>query len=311
MCKDAGADLVGFFGLKRFEEFRAGMERVSFASKPNEGVVDLGLIYGPYVPQVRRESTKMLGPRDRLAGAKSVIVLGLHFPHAALDTAKVTPAETTGPFAFVQYETLFRLRDMAYEIARRLSAAGFHATFVDDLMGTASQVKNSRGMITDMRANGFAALLAGLAQIGVHGYPMSREFGVRQRFIAVVTDCPLPSDPLPEWQRNCKTCSRPCIRACPTAALAVGKDVLRLEGKSFPLPAVDGFACDWAKRYGLSGPEGPQYWGVDSDRPLPAERSAGKVAEAVSRVKWGIQKRHINIAEECLRVCPARGLVKR
>ena len=306
----AGADLVGIFDAARFEKFRAAVGATHASpllSRPAEGVVDRGLIYGPYVPQIVRENARMLGPEDRLAGAKSVVVLGMHFPHASLDTVGVTPAETNGPFAFAQYEALFLLRDAALRVAKALSASGARATIVDDLTGLASTVKTSRGQIPDLRASADAAALAGLAQIGVHGYPITPEFGVRQRFVAVVTDLALASDALPEFARPCETCDRRCAKACPTAAIGSTKKSLRLDGRTLRCAAVDGFACDWAKRYALSGADGTACWGVDSDRPLPKRRTAESVAAAVADVKWGIQKRHINVAGECLRVCPARG----
>ena len=305
LARGLGADLVGFFDVARFEKFRAQLTRLDLLPAGRDSVVDRGLLYGPAVPEIRREAAKLLSPADHLAGAKSVIVLGLHFPDASLDTAKVTPAETTGPFAFAQYETLNLLRDAAFRLAKALDRAGFRATVTDDLTGLASSVRNSRGLVPDMRSCADAAMLAGLAQIGVHGYPLTERFGVRQRFVAVVTDLALKADPLPDFARACDSCDRRCAGACPTCAIRTGRRELRLEGRRFPWPVVDGFACDWAKRYALSGPEGPVFWTLDSDRSLPKKRTGEAVADAMTSVRWGIQKRHVNIAEECLRVCPA------
>ena len=156
-----------------------------------------------------------------------------------------------------------------------------------------------------MRANAHAALLAGLAYPGVPGHPITPEYGVRQRFVAIVTDCALPDDALLDVPSACERCEKPCIAACPTGAIAGKGRALRIEGSKFRLGAVDCFACDWAKRYCLSGREGPAYMGLDVDVPLPDERSADAIAKAVSQVDWGAQKRHLNVAEECLRVCPA------
>jgi NAD-dependent dihydropyrimidine dehydrogenase PreA subunit len=131
---------------------------------------------------------------------------------------------------------------------------------------------------------------------------------VRQRFIAVVTDCPLPDDPLCSATPACKGCDRPCVGACPTGALNARKNAVKLGGVEFDLGTVDGFACDWAKRYCLSGREGAAHMGLDVDVPLPESRSAEAIADAVRGVDWGAQKRHLNVAEECLRVCPAHRL---
>jgi len=83
--------------------------------------------------------------------------------------------------------------------------------------------------------------------------------------------------------------------------------VLAIEGTEFHVPSVDAFACDWAKRLALSGKEGPQYVGMETDAPVPEDRTASAVAAAVARTTWGVQKRLLTIGEECIRVCPAKG----
>ena len=82
---------------------------------------------------------------------------------------------------------------------------------------------------------------------------------------------------------------------------------ITLEGVSFDVPRIDPFSCDWAKRYCLAGEEGPTYCGVAVDEPVPEEKSVTQIAMAVCKVKWGVQKLHTNVVEECLRVCPAKG----
>ena len=305
--REAGADLVGFFTVERFARFRDALEAASAPLKESEVVEDIGLSYGPYVPRIIAEDAEIKEPSDWLEGAKSVIVLGMHFPDAALDTAETTPAETVGPFTFARYEAQRLLGDAAFRVIQRLNDSGYLATLTYDLTGLASKVHSSRGMLPDMRANRFAAMLSGLAFIGVHGCPITAEFGVRQVFVAIVTDCPLPDDPLYDGRIDCNNCEKPCIAACPTSAISSEPFVIQLEGKTIEIGNVDCFACDWAKRYCLSSQAGPKYCGLDVDAPIPQDRSSLAVAAAVSKVNWGVQKRHCNIAEECLRVCPARG----
>ena len=54
-----------------------------------------------------------------------------------------------------------------------------------------------------------------------------------------------------------------------------------------------------------SGKEGATYHGVDVDFPVPAQRDTEGLIDALSAAEWGVQKRLLNICEECLRVCPA------
>jgi len=310
-CHDAGADLVGFCDADRYAAFQQAFGDARIATRGTETVQDHGLGYGPFVPSVARQESRLLGLEDWLPGARGVIVLGLHFPDAALDTAKTTPAETVGPYVFACYESLRLLEDIAYRVIKRLNRTGHRAVPAADLAGQASRVVSPRGMLPDMRSNRFAAALAGLATIGVNGCPLTPEYGVRQRFVAVVTDLRLPGDMLLDTPAPCADCDRPCVEACPTAALGDTASPLEIEGVTFNVPAVDGFACDWAKRLALSGAEGPDCCGLDVDVPVPARRTAAAVASAVAGVHWGVQKHLITIGEECIRVCPARGRVDR
>ncbi len=305
--RERGADLVGFFSQKRFEEFKNSVLKTRLLSqKENFYIEDKGAGYGSYIPEVKPINPELRTPQDYLSGAKSVIVLGLHFPDACLDTAKITPAETVGPYAFAHYETLFLLRDKAINIVKYIQQRGYQATISYDLCGMASLVKSSRGMLPDSRANRFAAILSGLGYIGDNGIPLTEKYGSRQRFISIITDYPFSDDPLYDGEIICQKCSHLCIKACPTKAIREKKISFSIEGKQFTFPEIDTKRCDWAKRYGLVGKGGPAYYGLKTDSPLPRGRiTPEKIAAALSKIKWGVQKRHINICEECIRLCPA------
>ena len=243
-----------------------------------------------------------------LGCARSVIVIGIRLPDTTFDTAKVTTSETVGPFAFAMYESLRLLGDCACRILRSLQQAGYRAVLTSDLGGLASLTVSPRGLLPDMRANRFAALLAGLGCIGLHGCALTLEYGVRQRFMAIVTDCRLPDDPLCETPEPCSRCDKACLTACPTGAIRGESTEIELQGVPFRIPRVHDLACDWAKRYGLSGEAGPRYLGLDVDVPPPAEPQAQDVAAAAASVNWGVQKRLLSVAEECVRLCPAHRL---
>ena len=104
----------------------------------------------------------------------------------------------------------------------------------------------------------------------------------------------------------CYHCENPvCAKACPTRAISGKPAELNLEKREFSIGRIDSYACDWAKRYCLSGKEGAQYFGLDVDVPVPKAQTAEALAEAVASVKWGVQKRLLDVVPECLRVCPA------
>jgi epoxyqueuosine reductase QueG len=307
ICHDVGVDLVGFFGRARYESFADAISSAKDLPRVITGIEDKASLYNPYVPKLNSRTLRVKSLDDWLPGAKGVIVLGLHYPDASLDIAKVTPAETVGPYGFVSYESLRLLWDMAHKVIARLNDAGYRAVYTEDLTGLASKSRNVRRMLPDMRANQYAAMLGGLAYQGIHGYPITDEFGVRQRFLAIVTDYPVPDDPLHVGESVCADCDRPCIAACPTRAIEDRALELAMRDGRVILHEVDCYACDWAKRYVLSGEEGPKYQGLEVDVPVPEERTVSEVVKAVSSAEYGVQKRLINVAEECLRVCPARG----
>ncbi len=305
-CKECGADLVGFFNIKRFEEFKNEFLRKLELPEERETVYDSAHIYSPYSPVIEKEKIKLKEPKDYIEDAKSVIVIGIHYPDASLDTAKITPAETVGPYAFSQFETLNLLIDTAYRIIKKLNDCGYKAVFSYDLTGLSSSVLSSRGLLPDTRSNSFAAFLSGLSYIGKNGVPITKEFGQRQRFLCIITDFYFDNDHLYDGKNYCKDCDI-CVKNCPTGSIKGKTKKIKIEDKEFEIPEIDDFSCDWAKRYGLAGKEGPEYMGIDVNFKVPGKERIKKLCENLMKVKWGVQKRHINICEECIRNCPFKG----
>jgi len=301
-----GADLAGFFDKKRYDEFCRGLSEHSVFPNTVEDVEDKSFLYCSPLPQVRKKELTIKPLDAYVPNACSVIVLGLHYPHSSLDTAKVTPAETSGPYSFVQYETLRLLHDMGFGIIRRLRDSGYHGVLTNDLTDISSTVKSSWDMLPDMRANRFAALLAGLGYLGLPGYPITPEFGTRQRFIAIVTDFPLSSDPLYDGKIECEKCDAPCMLTCPTKAVSGTAEKVTIENKTFSIPHINYAACDWVKKYCLSNTV-TDYLGMKEKISIPKKKDGCAVAKAMQQINWGVQKRHLYLSEDCLRVCPLKG----
>lgn len=304
-CLMQGADIVGFFDNKRFEEFKTSFIKNFRFFQEKEVIYDVGGLYGKYSPIVKKEKLVLKTPQDYLEGAKSVIVLGLHFPDTPLDIAKITPAESIGPYAFVQFESLNLLADIGYRICKKINDCGYRTNFSYDLTALASKVLSSRGLLPDMRANSYAGMLAGLGYIGKNGCLITKNLGQRQRLLAIVTDFEFPSDPLYEGENFCKGCDE-CIKHCPVSAIKRKVKKVEIEGIKFEIPRVDEFTCDVAKRYALVGKEGPAYMGSKVDTTI-SEKSTETLIKKLLETDWGVQKRHLNICEECIRICPFKG----
>ena len=255
--------------------------------------------------------------------AKNVIVIGLHYPDAYLKECQGAPTGALGPYSFSQYQTHRELGFIAIDMSKRLAAAGRLGIPILDLCETESKTLNVRGtpppetrldrgmigllpfaFIPDHRNNRFAAVAAGLGTIGFNGSVLTPRHGPRQRFICVVTDLDLKADPVSDYDPGCDSC-RKCISVCPTRAIdEKARQKVLIAGKSIDFPQIKTLQCDWAKRYGLSGAEGPRAMGSTTDIPVPGKITLEAITNAMEQ-RDPLQDHFNAIMEPCVKVCPA------
>lgn len=307
---DEGADMVGVADPACVDRLIDQYASFIDEAELKVNVVDAGPMHGPAKPESRpNESARLMRVRDHLKGAKSVLVIGYHFPFGNLERAAEPPAQAVGPYSYATYQVNRWLRYMAVKAARRLEEMGYKAAITTDLSGSGSLVANPRGLQPDALGNRFAATAAGLATIGLHGAPITPEYGVTQRFIAVVTDAPLPTDkPLDADDWPCAQCEAPCIEACPVMALNDDETVVvgcgQYEGA---IARWDRLRCEFAKRYALVGDEGPKWGGQSTDvRPPVGKVTVEHIMEGLAQ-KDPIQKHFTCILEGCLKACQTQG----
>ena len=273
---EAGADL---FGVAPAD---GGPEPVEFEVLDG---VDEGPPHGEPRPRAWRGKVKPPAPRDVLPGARSVVVVGVAMPAACV-------RGPLGSYAFGCYEAFEQLRRVALELAESLKGWGFEARAVWNLWGAATEVLSPRGRLPDARSNAVAANLAGLAEVGLHGAPITPEFGVLARFVAIVTDAELEPDGPYRGPKLCRPeeCGLACVKACPVGALSE-------DGR------VDISRCDWAKKFGLVASEGPGEVGSLTEiRPLEGEIMP-EALERAMRSLDPIQKHWLAVREPCLVAC--------
>ena len=305
IARAKGIDLAGVSSVARLESLLPQLREI-FAGKEFLVVEsETGPRHGRYKPVGRVEKIEVKAPTDWLDNAQSVLVLGLHYPDACMDRAAMPPAESVGPYAaHGQFQVTEELLGVALEIERALTTKGYRSVAVLDLCGTASRLYNPRcGYdLHDATANRFAALAAGLGEIGRHGVLLTPRYGVRQRFVAIVTDAPLHEDPVYAGGPLCEKCGD-CVSACPVGALAKDKSHrITVGGRSFTWARLDRPRCDWAKRYGLVGDEGPRYMGSQTDIMPPQEVMLEALCAACRKLD-PIQRYHFCILERCLKAC--------
>lgn len=155
-------------------------------------------------------------PEDVLPGCRSLVVMSLHIPDGALEIMR--RGKTAYSYNLFGYAYLNRELDvLIYRISNFLEERGY-ATVPVPARGTAyGAPKKGYGMISFRHA----AVAAGLASFGLSGIALTKEYGSRQRFVAVPTTAPLrPAEVLLEQEAVCDGCLE-CVRHCPAGALTL------------------------------------------------------------------------------------------
>lgn len=303
-------NLVSLFGVAP----AARLDLVANALKPlvdeaelGQAVVDVNsgrLYHGVFIPKIVKEDVCIRKPADYVPDAKSVLVLGMHYPEDLVANAGLEKSQQVGCYNFHQFQTTFELRFAALELATALSGMGWRAMICENLLGAGSYTDSPRGRLPDMRCGALEAVAAGLGEIGRSGALLTPEHGPHQRVLCIVTDAELPTDDPKLATGVCEGC-RACVDACPMQALGGGEAAIDVGGVRVRFPQVPRHRCDWSKRYSLCPEEGPGMIGSITRAAVPAGVVAiADVAEGC-KAKDPIMKSRTCILERCLRHCPA------
>jgi epoxyqueuosine reductase QueG len=302
-AKKVGADLCGVASAKRISEISEQLKPV-FDGEKYFNATDKSHRFKLYDPVISEGVRKVFSAEDYMAGAKSVIVIGLRYHQKVVEFAAKPPAEAVGPYSFQTYVTRWQGDFMATQIMQKLNHMGYKAVLTNDLMGLGSAIASPRGFIEDLFSNRFAAVAAGVGSLAESGRVVSEEFGIRQRFIAIVTDAELKTDDLiAKVPDLCRNCQKFCITKCPTAAMTSEKISFECEGVSFSFNRRDINRCDWSKRYAIAGESGFKYLGSPLDEIPDGEITAETLASALKKHD-PIKKYRPVACEPCMIECP-------
>ena len=302
-ARKKGADLIGVASAARMDSLANQLREV----RKGEVLLtarDTNHLFAPYIPEIKSAEREIRGATDMLPGAKSVLVLGVHFPETACERMGKPPAEAVGPYVFTQYEVNRLIGQLGFAIVHKLNAMGYKAFYTYNLTGTGTFVGSPRGEFSDAFSNTLEAVAAGIGKMTLNGTVETPKFGVNQRFIAVVTDAELTEDAvLPGLSESCGNCGA-CIEACPSRALDAKKIVtLNLGGADVKYLPIDQNRCDWTKRYALSNEDGNVFCGSRTNIPCPDEVSEEALSAALKEHDWVFKFRPV-IAESCIVKCP-------
>lgn len=211
MAKEYGADLVGIADVASFAEVPA--ERHPSSIFPEcERVIVLA--------------------RRLLRGSLRGIEEGTNF------------GSTYGSFGYNMLEDNFLSRT-TYDLTCWLEENGSEAVplfgYSADGMpkGTAvAEGKPEPNVIIDFEV---AAQAAGLAEIGFGGFPLTPEFGPRQRFAAILTDAELDADQVRD-KSICGDCGA-CLALCPLGAYSDEREKRGVKGHECEVAVIDYDQC--------------------------------------------------------------------
>ena len=304
-AKAKGADLTGISSVSRLNKIIPAIKSLF----DREKTINIKRIYPPHTPtsildEVSIDELSIKKPEDYLPGAKSVIVLGIHFPATTLDVVAKPPAENISSYAAATqwWGVVPEMGSLVFDLINYLNDAGYKAVTVTDLFGTSYDV-NAWGPRESITSSRFAAVCAGLGEIAWNGAVLTPEYGLTQKFICLVTDAEIDEDPLYRGEALCSKC-RKCVSSCPVNALEKGDDVkICIEDKIIEFAGRDRLHCEWSAKCGLVGEEGPKYLGITNNFPPPEEITAEAVYDALNQLNHVEQSWCITF-EKCLSVCP-------
>jgi len=211
-------------------------------------------LFQPFDAEVEIINRKILNAEDYIKNAKSLIVIGMHFPDAPVNRAAKPPAEPVGPYIFAQYEVQRLLGQAGLMIVKKLQKLGYNAMITYDLMNIGSHIASPRGYLYNSQCNAFEAVAAGLGEITYNGNVYTDKYGINQRFLAIVTDAELKPDKVNVTGKVDKYCSKCgiCIDVCPAKAFSSEKTAkINIDGVEFTYIPIETKKCDWASKYAL------------------------------------------------------------
>jgi ferredoxin len=258
----------------------------------------------PYDPVVTEELRKFTSASEFVKDAKSVIVMGMHYPETAAERVGQPPAEAVGPYVFTQYEVNRLIGHLGFSMCRALNALGYEAFYSHNLTGAGSVVGSPRGPFNDATCNTIEAVAAGLGQMTLNGSVATEQYGIHQRFVAVVTNADLTDDKV--IGGLCAVCSgcEKCLDVCPTCARKKSAlTELDINGTKVTYLPADAKRCDWATKFALVCEEGNMYSGNYTDVPCPETVTKEALAEALASYDPVFKVRAVT-GEKCIVKCP-------
>lgn len=165
-------------------------------------------------------------PRTHFRRARNVVVFALRVAFSS-----ATPYPSVAALQFGDYTLEAQLNELAYEASVWLEDAGAITMPMPagrDVVSFEIQQQPPEEPKVFLKGSfdlRYAAVVAGLGQIGANGLLISDRFGSRIRLCAILTSADLEADEPKAWGQAlpdfCHACGFRCVKACPASALSV------------------------------------------------------------------------------------------
>ncbi|HEX68530.1 MAG TPA: epoxyqueuosine reductase, partial [bacterium] len=148
-----------------------------------------------------------MSPQGLFPEGKSVIVVGIHHLDCAVELGGFPTPHDMGPYGIQSSAMNPILDNISFKIARFLEDRGYKTMPIAATnMWRYRPYKDLDVPFAPDLAHRYAAVAAGLGEIGWSGLFLSPEFGPRQRITSIITEAELVPDPMYNGERLCDRC---------------------------------------------------------------------------------------------------------
>ena len=201
-------------------------------------------------------------PCDLLPGAKTVITFGQRIPMAVCHMWG-NPSNSIYSVYGHKMQDL-ELLDITFELCKRLES-----DYQLALPIVPTQIfKGKEEMMAEFSLK-HSAVACGLGEFGHNNFVVTKKYGPRIRWGAVITRAEFEPDPI-ITEPICKRCYE-CVNVCPVRAASMTEEtIVTIEGHDYKMGKFDKYACRWAEHGMLKAAGGFK----DIPLPPPEERNS-------------------------------------
>ena len=192
-------------------------------------------------------------PLAQMADCKATISIGIHYLDSCIELGGTPDPRYPGP-SVSNHIASEHCNYAAYRLCQYIESLGYQALFTPSTgwWNYRENADSPRGFSGDI-THYYAAVAAGLGEIGWNNLCLTPEFGPRQRLITVMTNAPLQPSPMYSGEPLCDKCKL-CEKHCPAQAFekeSEGMISVNIGGRTFSFPHKNLWRCAMGENFQL------------------------------------------------------------